>query len=170
MKKTIVLALAALFFSAPALAQEVSVGSTTSGSSFVNVQDAWQLENKVEAVGEVRLSSRNVDTVKVGLQREFVVVGPVTLSGRLNLVQGFGKTNWTGYSVEPTASFNYEKAKVTVGYEMADSFASRHKENVDTARVTVMYPFELGNFGVRYEEGRGERRSTSLALVYSLKN
>ena len=170
MKRTLIAIAAALALSAPAFAQEVSVGSTSKGSTFANAKAVWALENKVEAVGEVRLTSKNADTIKLGVQRNFVEVGPVTLGGRLNLVQGFGKTNWTGYSVEPTASFTYDKAAVTVGYEIADSFASRHKENVDTTRVTVMYPFELGNFGLRLENSRGERKDTSLALVYALKH
>lgn len=170
MKRTLIALAAALALSAPAFAQEVSLGSTSKGSTFVNAKHSWDVGNKVEAVGEVRLSSKNVDTLKLGVQRDFAKVGPVTLGGRLNLVQGFGKTNWTGYSVEPTASFSYDKADVTIGYEIADSFASRHKENVDTARVTVMYPFDFGNFGVKLENTRGERKETSLALVYALKN
>jgi hypothetical protein len=170
MRKALIALAAALTLSAPAFAQEVSVGSTSKGSTFANVSNVWSLENKVEVIGEVRLSSKNANTVKVGVQRNFVEVGPVSLGGRLNFVQGFGKTSWSGYSVEPTASFKYDKAAVTVGYEIGDSFSSRHKQDVETAKVTVMYPFTFGNFGLQYENERGDLKQESVSLVYSLKH
>lgn len=172
MKKLILAIAAALMFSAPAFAQTVAVGrTTTSPNSFnyVNVDHSWEVGNDVELVAEARLTDHNQHVAKVGLQREFGNVLGVTISGRANLTQAFGKRYATGMSLEPSASFEFNKAKVTFAYEVGDTFKQKDNGEVRATKVTVMYPFDFGNFGVKLEDNRGDRRESSLALVYSLQ-
>jgi opacity protein-like surface antigen len=172
MKLLVLAAAAALLLAPAAAAQTVSVGTTNgqTDTTYVNGEWAWDVGNDVEAIVEGRLRESNSHLVKVGVQREFVDLGLVKLAGRLNLTQtvGVGKDS-TGVSIEPTASFNVDKAKVTVGYEMGDSFRSRDNGTVRTSTVLVMYPFTFGNFGLQYENERGDLKQESVSLVYSLK-
>ena len=170
--KKLFLLVAALLLSPVAVAQTVSVGATNgqTDTTYVNADWAWNVGNDVEAVVEGRLRESNQHLVKVGVQREFVDLGLVKISGRMNLTQtlGVGKDS-TGVSIEPTASFNVDKAKVTVGYEMGDSFRSRDNGTVRTSTVLVMYPFTFGNFGLQYENERGDLKQESVSLVYAIK-
>jgi len=171
--KKLFLLVAALLLSPVAAAQTVSVGATSgqTDTTYVNGDWAWDVGNGVEAVVEARFRDSNQHLVKVGVQREFVDLGLVKFAGRLNLTQtlGVGK-DVSGVSIEPTASFSVDKAKVTVGYEMGDSLRSRDNGTVRTATLLVMYPFTFGNFGVQYENERGDLKQESVSLVYSIKN
>jgi len=172
--KLLVLAAAAAVLLAPAAAaQTVSVGTTNgqTDTTYVNGEWAWDVGNDVEAIVEGRLRESNSHLVKVGFQLEFVDLGLVKLSGRLNLTQtvGVGK-DFAGISIEPTASFNIDKAKVTVGYEIGDSLRTKDTNGtVRTSTMLVMYPFTFGNFGLQYENERGDLKQESVSLVYSLK-
>lgn len=172
MKKLILAIAAALMLSAPAFAQTVAVGRTTTSPdsfNYVNVDHSWEVGNDVEVVAEARLTDRNQHVAKVGLQRDFVSAFGVTLAGRGNLTQTFGNRSETGFSLEPSASFEYNKAKVTVGYELGDTFKQKDNGEVRKTKVAVMYPFDFGTFGVKYENDRGGNRASSLALVYSIQ-
>jgi hypothetical protein len=173
MKKFLITVASALALTAPAFAQTVSVGFTdgkVKNSAHVNVEYAVDLENDVEGVVEARLRTSGQHTAKVGVQREFAQLGPVAVSGRLNLFHDFGKTEATGLSVEPTASFKLDGATVKVGYEMGDTIQQRDNYKVRNTTVSVMYPFALGNFGVQFEKDTGAAKETAVSFVYSLKN
>lgn len=173
MKKFLITLASALALSAPAFAQTVSVGVTdgkAKNSAHVNAEYVVDLENDVEGVVEARLRTSNQHVAKVGLQKEFVTLGPVAVSGRLNLFHNFGKTEATGLSVEPTASFKLEGATVKVGYEMGDTIQQRDNYKVRNTTVSVMYPFALGNFGVQFEKDTGAAKESAVSFVYSLKN
>lgn len=173
MKKTILAIAAALLFTAPAMAQTVSVGrSVTSPKSFgyVNVEDSWDVGSGFRAVAEARVGEGGKNSLKVGAKRELATIGPVTLSGRVNVVQKFGKQDYLGYSVEPTAAFKVGKANVVVGYEVGDTFQSKYNDEVRTTKVTVTQDFGFGDIGFKVEDGRGDRRSSNFAVVYVLKH
>ena len=171
--KKLFLLVTALLVSPIAAAQTVSVGVTNdkTDTAYVNGDWAWDMGNGVEAVVEARLRDSNQHLVKVGVQREFVDLGLVKFAGRVNLTQtlGVGK-EVSGVSIEPTASFNVDKATVTVGHEMGNSLRSRDNGIVRTSTLLVMYPFTFGTFGVQYENERGDLKQESVSLVYSLKN
>jgi hypothetical protein len=175
MKKALLLAAATLLMTAPAFAQKVSIGTVDIKSQdkdavFLNAEYSKEVWNGVEGVVEGRFVSSNQHFMKVGAQKELVTNGVLTLNGRVNLTQNFGKTSATGWSVEPTGTFMVDKATVTLGYEFGDTFKSNLRDRIRTATVEVMYPFEAGDFGLRYENAVGDRRETAVSLVYSFKN
>jgi hypothetical protein len=170
-KSLILVAAAALLFSSPAFAQKVSVGSTdndkTRDSVFVATEYAKDTGfYDTQAVVEARLRSSNQHFVKLGVQRELATDGVLSVSGRVNLVQDFGKNSGLGWSVEPTAAFKVADAKVTLGYEFGDTFKSDARARVRNASVEVMYPVSFGDVGVLFESDIGNRREKSLSLVY----
>lgn len=173
MKKTLVAAAVAIMLSsAPAFAQKVSVGHSDGSKDafFLNAEYAKDVGNDIEGVIEGRLRTNNQHDLKVGLQREFVSDGFLTVSGRVNLTQSFGKDSATGWSVKPTGAFGVYGATVTLGYEFGDTFKSNARDRVRTTSVEVMYPASFGNVGLKLENELGDRRSDSLSLVYALKN
>lgn len=171
MKRLLIALAAALALTAPAFAQTISVGKTDAkkNSMHVNAEYVVDLENDVEAVGELRLRTSNDHTAKIGLQREFISLGPVALSGRLNLYQDFGKTEATGLSIKPSASFKVKEATVTVSYETGETIRQKDNRAIRNTSVSVLYPFALGNFGVQYENDTGFRDESAISFVYSLK-
>lgn len=175
MNKSVILAAAAtLLFASPAFAQKVSVGATdndkTRDSVFIDAEYTKDIGFKdIEAVGEVRLRSSNQHFVKLGLQRELVTDNILTVSGRVNLVQDFGKNSGLGWSVEPTAAFKVADAKVTLGYEFGDTFKSDTRARVRNASVEVLYPVSFGDVGLRVENDLGARRESSVSLVYAVR-
>lgn len=172
MKKTLVLAAAAILFSAPAFAQKVSVGTSdgVNDSMFVNAEYSKDIGNDLDLVIEGRVRTTNQHSLKVGVQREFVSDGLLTVSGRVNLTQSFGKDSATGWSVKPTAGFKVAGADVTLGYEFGDTFKSNDRDRVRTTSVEVMYPTSIGNVGVKLENALGDTRSDSVSLIYNIRN
>lgn len=175
MNKSLILAAsAALLFASPAFAQKVSVGASnsekTQDSVFIDAEYTKDIGFKdIEAVGEVRLRTSNQHFVKLGLQRELASDGVLTVSGRVNLVQDFGKNSGLGWSVEPTAGFKVAGASVLLGYEYGDTFKSDTRARVRNASVEVLYPVSFGDVGLRYENDIGSRKETSLSLVYAVR-
>lgn len=173
-KSVILAAAAALLFASPAFAQKASVGVSnsekTKDSVFIDAEYTKDIGFKdIEAVAEARLRSSNQHFVKLGLQRELVSDDVMTLSGRVNLVQDFGKNSGIGWSVEPTVAFNVAAAKVTIGYEYGDTFKSDTRARVRNGSVEVLYPVSFGDVGLRVENDLGARRETSVSLVYAVR-
>ena len=182
-KNTVLAIAAALMLTAPAMAQTVSVGRTDydgpgKNPVWAKIEDSWKYNDVLDVVGELKVSEKNHNTAKLGLAHDIATVdvpyvGGVELAARANLIADFGKSDRTGWSLEPTATFKapYD-VTVKLGYEygeMAKEGKSRDKD-IRTTKVTALYPSQWGNVGLKLEDDRGDRRSTSVSVVYVIKH